>query len=144
MSGRARMRIDGTGRIIPGTGRSAGASRSGDVFRPETPDAQPRAAQTSSLAASTGIDALLALQSVDDATTGRRKTVRRANLLLDALEEIRADLLSGHVSEGRLNRAIVLLTQAKVATDPGLDALVADIELRVRVELAKLGRYPPL
>lgn len=139
------MRIDGTGRIIPGTGRSAGStSRGGAVFRPETPDAQPRPAQTSSVAASTGIDALLALQSVDDATTGRRKAVRRANLLLDALEEIQADLLAGRVSEGRLNRAIALLTQAKSATEPGLDALVADIELRVRVELAKLGRYPPL
>lgn len=144
MSGRARMRIDGTGRIIAGTGRSVGAKGSGSVFRPETPDAQPRAAQTSSVAAPTGIDALLALQAVDDATIGRRKTVRRANLLLDALEEIRSDLLAGHISEGRLNSAIALLTQAKVATNPELDALVADIELRVRVELAKLGRYPPL
>lgn len=139
------MRIDGTGRIIAGTGRSAGGTaRGGEVFRPETPAAQPRPAQTSSMAASAGIDALLALQSVDDATTGRRKAVRRANLLLDALEEIRADLLAGRVSEGRLNRAVALLTQAKAAIEPGLDALVADIELRVRVELAKLGRYPPL
>lgn len=139
------MRIDGTGRIIPGTGRSAGSTaRGGEVFRPETSGAQARPAQTSSIAASAGIDALLALQSVDDATTGRRKAVRRANLLLDALEEIRADLLAGRVSEGRLNRAVALLTQAKAATEPGLDALVADIELRVRVELAKLGRYPPL
>ena len=139
------MRIDGTGRIIPGTGRSASStSRGGEVFRPETSGAQPRAAQTSSVATSTGIDALLALQSVDDATTGRRKAVRRANLLLDALEEMQADLLAGRVSEGRLNRAIALLTQAKSATEPGLDALVADIELRVRVELSKLGKYPPL
>ena len=91
-----------------------------------------------------GIDALLALQAVDDATTGRRKAVRRANLLLDALEEIKADLLAGRVGEGRLNRAIALLQQAKTRIDPALDAIVADIELRVRVELAKLGRFPPL
>ncbi len=145
MSGRANMRIDSTGRIIPGTSRGTGnTGRSGEAFRPETPVAQPRPAQTSSIAASTGIDALLALQAVDDATTGRRKAVRRANLLLDALEDIRADLLAGRVSEGRLNRAMALLAQARTATDPGLDALVADIELRVRVELAKLGRFPPL
>lgn len=138
------MRIDGTGRIIPGASRSAGATSStGATFKPETQTTTTRATQTSSLAASTGIDALLALQATDDATTGRRKTVRRANLLLDALEEIRGDLLAGLVSEGRLNRAMALLTQAKVATEPGLDALVADIELRVRVELAKLGKYPP-
>lgn len=139
------MRIDGTGRVITGASRgAAGAGRSGEVFRPEAPTAQARATQTSSIAASTGIDALLALQAVDDATVGRRKTVKRANLLLDALEDIRGDLLAGFVSEGRLNRAMALLTQAKMATEPTLDALVADIELRVRVELAKLGRYPPL
>jgi hypothetical protein len=138
------MRIDGTGRVIPGSRNASSANRSGEAFKPDAPLAQPRAAQTSSLAASTGIDALLALQAVDDATTGRRKTVKRANLLLDALEEIRADLLVGKVSEGRLNRAMSLLAQAKIATEPGLDALVADIELRVRVELAKLGRYPTL
>lgn len=91
-----------------------------------------------------GIDALLALQAVDDATTGRRKAVRRANLLLDALEEIKADLLAGRVGEGRLNRAIALLQQAKTQIEPALEAIVADIELRVRVELAKLGRFPPL
>ncbi|WP_196257668.1 flagellar assembly protein FliX [Pelagibacterium limicola] len=139
------MRIDGTGRIIPGVGRGTGhASRSGEAFRPEAPATQARAQQTSMTAASTGIDALLALQAVDDATTGRRKAVKRANLLLDALEEIRADLLGGRVNEGRLNRAVALLGQAKGAIEPELEALVADIELRVRVELAKLGRYPPL
>ena len=138
------MRIDGTGRIItanrPGTAGKAG----GAVFRPETGQPSARAAQSSGPVAAGGIDALLALQAVDDATVGRRKAVRRANLLLDALEEIQGDLLAGRVSEGRLNRAIALLQQAKTQTDPELEALVADIELRVRVELAKLGRFPPL
>lgn len=84
------------------------------------------------------------MQAVDDALSGRRKVIKRANLLLDALEEIRADLLAGRVSEGRLNRAVALLQQAKSYSEPGLDELVADIELRVRVELAKLGKYPPI
>lgn len=139
------MRIDGTGRIIPGTSRTAGAaSSSGAVFKPETQASPSRPTQTSSIAASAGIDALLAIQAADDATTGRRRAIRRANSLLDALEDIRGDLLAGVVSEGRLNRAMALLSQAKATTEPGLDALVADIELRVRVELAKLGKYPPL
>jgi hypothetical protein len=72
----------------------------------------------------------------------RRKAVKRANSLLDMLEDIQADLLIGQVGEGRLNRAISLLQQAKTQIDPELEAIVADIELRVRVELAKLGRYP--
>lgn len=141
------MRIDGTGRPIQSAGRpSGGAGRSGEAFRPESGGSTARSAPTTSAAVSvpSGIDALLALQSVDDATTGRRRTIRRAGLLIDALEDIQADLLVGRTSEGRLNRAIALLTQAKSSTEPGLDALVADIELRVRVELAKLGKYPPM
>lgn len=139
------MRIDGTGRIITGNrSASSGAKAKGEVFRPETGQGAARAGQMSGPAASTGIDALLALQAVDDLSTGRRKAVKRANLLLDALEEMQADLLTGQVGEGRLNRAVALLQQAKSHCEPELDALVADIELRVRVELAKLGQYPAL
>lgn len=138
------MRIDGTGRITTANRSGTAGKASGETFRPEGGQASARAKQTSAPIAAGGIDALLALQAVDDATTGRRKAVKRANLLLDALEEIKGDLLAGLVSEGRLNRAIALLQQAKTQVDPELEAVVADIELRVRVELAKLGRFPPL
>lgn len=138
------MRIDGTGRIITANRPGGAARSSGATFRPETGQEPNRSAQAGTPMPAAGIDALLALQAVDDATTGRRKAVRRANLLLDALEEIKADLLAGRVGEGRLNRAIALLLQAKTRIDPALEAIVADIELRVRVELAKLGRFPPL
>lgn len=140
------MRIDGTGRIIPTNGRpgTSAAREGGAVFRPDGAQGAARPSQASALTGTTGIDALLAMQAVDDALSGRRKVIKRANLLLDALEEIRADLLAGRVSEGRLNRAVALLQQAKSYSEPGLDELVADIELRVRVELAKLGKYPPI
>lgn len=138
------MRIDGTGRIVS-TGRSGPAAKSsGAAFAPETGHSPMRAGQSSAMTASAGIDALLALQAVDDATSGKRKAIKRAHLLIDTLEDIRADLLGGAVSEGRLNRAMALLQQAKNQIEPGLDAVVADIELRVRVELAKLGRFPAL
>ncbi|MCD7060022.1 flagellar assembly protein FliX [Pelagibacterium xiamenense] len=138
------MRIDGTGRIVSSPGKP-GTNRGQDTGARFTIDEnQPgqRAAPTSAPHSAGGIDALLALQAVDDATTGRRKAIKRANSLLDALEDIRADLLAGRVSEGKLNRAMALLGQAKRHSEPGLDELVADIELRVRVELAKLGKYP--
>lgn len=138
------MRIDGTGRIVTSNRTGTASRTSGETFRLESGQSAARAAQSSSPVAAGGIDALLALQAVEDSTVGRRKAVKRANLLLDALEDIRTDLLAGMVSEGRLNRAIALLQQAKSQIDPQLDAVVADIELRVRVELAKLGRFPPL
>ena len=72
----------------------------------------------------------------------RKKALRRGNALLDVLETIKADLLIGQVSEGRLNQVMVLIGQARERNLPGLDDVLDDIELRARVELAKFGRYP--
>ena len=135
------MRIDGTGRIITTNRPGTAAKSQGPAFQIESGQGSARSAPTSAPIAA-GIDALLALQAVDDATTGRRKAVKRANSLLDLLEDIQTDLLVGQVGEGRLNRAVSLLQQAKMEMEPALEDIVADIELRVQVELAKLGRYP--
>ena len=67
---------------------------------------------------------------------------RTLDALLDTLETIKADLLLGQVSEGRLNQLMVLVTQARERNLPELDDVLDDIELRARVELAKFGRYP--
>jgi len=37
---------------------------------------------------------------------------------------------------------MALVSQAREETDPKLTDLIDDIELRVRVELAKRGRFP--
>ncbi|HUV33207.1 MAG TPA: flagellar assembly protein FliX, partial [Devosiaceae bacterium] len=82
-----------------------------------------------------------ALQAVDDPLFARKKTVRRGHALLDALDAIKADLLVGRLSEGRLNRIVALVGQARAGADPTLEAIVDEIELRARVELAKLGVF---
>ena len=90
----------------------------------------------------TGIDAILALQAADGPLTGRKKALRRGASLLDSLEEMRTDLLIGRIDAGRLDRMSAILSEARERSLPGLDAVLDDIELRVRVELAKVGRYP--
>ncbi|GLQ57320.1 hypothetical protein GCM10010862_45790 [Devosia nitrariae] len=94
------------------------------------------------VSAPAGIDVLLALQAVGDATEGRRRAVKRGRTLLDVLEEMRADLLAGRVEPAALDRLVGVLADAREAASPQIDALLDDIELRVRVELAKHGRYP--
>jgi hypothetical protein len=89
----------------------------------------------------TGLDALLALQSIDDPLLKKKKAVRRGTALLDALDAIKADLLAGQVPEGRLNQLLALVSAARERDVPELDGLLDDIELRARVELAKFGRY---
>lgn len=84
---------------------------------------------------------LLALQEVGDGRTARRKAVRRASDLLDMLEAIRLDLLDGSVGEERLSALLKLVSgQREAITDPRLAHVLDEIELRARVELAKLTR----
>jgi hypothetical protein len=103
---------------------------------------QARVASGEPVVASTGIDALLALQAVEDPLFAKKKAIRRGNVLLDSLEQIKADLLLGQVSEGGLNQLMAVIGQARERNLPGLDGVLDDIELRARVELAKFGRYP--
>ena len=137
------MRIENKPRIANsgarGVGRQGGSA---PEFHIEDNIAASRPAVVAGTAAATGIDALLALQAAEDPAHRRRKQVRRATALLDALEEMKADLVIGRVSEGRLNQLMSLIGQARERDDPRLDGLIDDIELRVRVELAKRGVYP--
>lgn len=101
-----------------------------------------RVASTMPVASTTGIDAILALQTVGDFKESRRKAVKRGTDMLDLLEDIKADLLVGRMGAGQLDALISQLRGMRERVDPGLDAVIDDIELRVLVELAKLGRYP--
>jgi hypothetical protein len=139
------MRIENTARSGNVASRSTvGRSAGGAAFVVDLGSAPSRSAAAEALSPSTGIEALLALQSVDDPLLAKKKAVRRGNALLDTLDSIKADLLLGRVSEGRLNQLMVLIGQARESLVPGLDAVLDDIELRARVELAKFGRYPGL
>jgi len=138
------MRIDSTARSSGVTSRS-GVSRLGGNggFFIGDGAAAPQAGAAAPIAQTTGIDALLALQAAEDPLVQRRrKAVRRGNALLDTLETIKADLLLGRVSEGRLNQLMVQIGQMRERGLAELDGVLDDIELRARVELAKFGRYP--
>lgn len=86
------------------------------------------------------VDALLAVQEVEDSTSqdtnGRAR--RWGEDMLDNLERVRLDLLNGSLSYEKLKSLAVLVSDRKeTATDPQLAELLAEIELRARVELAK-------
>ena len=137
------MRIE-TNNRTSGVGRSgpAGRSGSGVDFIPAGADAPARTAAAAPVAGMTGIDAILALQAVDGPLEGKKRALRRGRSLLDTLDEIKADLLIGHVSADKLDALVATLSDMRERSLPGLDAALDDIELRVRVELAKFGRFP--
>ena len=87
-----------------------------------------------------GIDALIALQGVDDPAERRKRSVKSGRNALDLLEELKVGLLGGPLDQStllRLKSAAAELTGT--SGDPGLDGVLAEINLRVEVELAKAG-----
>ena len=88
-----------------------------------------------------GIDALLALQSVEDGTERRRRAVGRGRAALDALDAIKVALLAGDGGEGAVGRLRAAAAGLeKDSGDPRLDGVLAEIELRAAVELAKIEK----
>jgi hypothetical protein len=87
------------------------------------------------------LNALLAVQEVDDATQGRGRARRRAESLLDRLEELRVAIMLGEVSLDQLERlAEVMAERREQVDDPKLAQIINEIEIRAAVELAKRGR----
>ena len=93
-----------------------------------------------------GLTAVLAVQDSPDqmARRARHRARERAGNVLEQLDEIRLGLLLGTIPASRLE-GLALLIRAKreQVSDPRLDELLDDIELRAAVELAKLGRALP-
>jgi hypothetical protein len=134
------MKVDGNKPIEANRtsgSRSRGSSPSG--FAPIVPEETKPLSQVASAASLSGVDALLALQGVASPAGERQKAVRRGRDMLDALDEIRCGLLEGAVNESTLRRLSTLAnTQREDFVDPGLSQVLDDIDLRARVELAKL------
>jgi hypothetical protein len=86
-----------------------------------------------------GVEALMALQGVEDATERRRRAVRRGSGLLDRLDALKLAMLSGGSGEQALKALAGAVREARpsMEDDVGLRALLDQIDLRAAVELAK-------
>jgi len=129
-----------------GTGVVANAPQarraSSGTFALDEKDSSRPAAPTASLRTVGGIDALIALQGVEDPAERRRRAVKRGRAALDALDELKLALLAGTLDTGALARLkSVAASLADGSGDGALDSVLAEINLRVEVELAKFG--PP-
>jgi hypothetical protein len=90
-----------------------------------------------------GIETLIALQAYEDIGERRRRGVRRGRGALDALDALKLGLLSGSLDMAALARLKSAASElSERSGDLGLDNILAEIELRVEVELAKIGMPP--
>ncbi len=139
-----QMKVSGPGKNEFSVIRRKGVSRpdSGGGFSTSlTRDA----AQTShvqgaaSAAPAHAVSALLSLQEVEDQGSGRKRSLTRAETMLDLLDEIRHGILIGAIPRHKLRQMLQLCkTKPEAYIDASLSGIVSDIELRAKVELAKI------
>jgi hypothetical protein len=104
-------------------------------MRPSAPRSAPRPTPLA------GLDGVLAMQEVPDATVSRRRAVRRGHALLEELQELQLGLIDGRLAEATLRGLATRLEEVRPAVDdPKLAAVLDQIEIRAAIEMAKLGR----
>jgi len=106
-------------------------------------DAETAHAKSAAVAIRTlgGIDALIALQGIEEPAERRRRAVKHGRRALDALDELKLGLLSGSLDQSTLLRLKAAAGDLRDGSgDEKLDQVLAEIDLRVAVELAKAGQ----
>src|ERR1700688_4997867 len=109
---------------------------------PEDTAATSESRAASAPKSAANIDALLAMQGIEDPAERRKRSVQRGRGALDVLDDLKLGLLSGNFNAATVSRLRDAAANLKSSSgDPGLDAVLSEIELRVEVELAKAGQF---
>lgn len=120
--------------------KAAEAEAAFGAYMASAPKETTKAKATNSIAA---VDALLAVQSVDDpAGRAAKKRMRvRADNLLKELDKVKGALLTGTLTIGHcIDIADVVAEHREKIDDPGLTGILDEIDLRAQVEIAKMKK----
>ncbi|MDR3423920.1 MAG: flagellar assembly protein FliX [Alphaproteobacteria bacterium] len=137
-------KIDGLGGVrttqpMKRAGKSGGSSAAS--FANQLDEGEETSA-TGSLASANAISGILGVQEVDDALAHASRGKMRAEEILNRLEDLRMELLSGGISRERLMQLTRIVGARKAQIkDPRLAEILDEIDLRAQVELAK---YAPM
>src|SRR5277367_4559668 len=134
------MRVSAPNRTSLAAAPNAARSSSGGTFSlggTQAPQAQNAAMALRTLG---GIDALIALQGVEDPVERKRRAVKHGRRALDALDELKLGLLAGTLDQSTMLRLKAVAVDLHDGSgDERIDQVLAEIDLRVAVELAKAG-----
>jgi len=138
-------KIEGPGSIrapqpVRRTGKASGAG--GTSFAKHL-DESSEAGAAHGVGATGAVSGVIGVQEVDDALAHASRGKLRAQDLLDRLEDLRIELLTGAISREKLMQLahVVSMRRAQV-TDPRLAEILDEIDLRAQVELAKYASAP--
>ena len=134
------MRIYGPNGAALATAPKSARRAGGGSFSVSEEEAPRSSGAASSLRSISTLDALMALQGVEDPAERKKRAVAKGRNALDVLDKLKLALLDGSVDGPTLARLKVAAEGLTEETgDPGLDTVLSEINLRVAVELAKAG-----
>ena len=134
-------KIEGTGpsRGAQPVKRTAKTSSAGGTSFAKQLDETSEATGTQAMSGTSAVSGVLGVQEIDDALAQASRGKMRAHDILDRLENLRIELLSGTVSRDKLMQLVqVVGSRRPEVTDPQLAEVLDHIDLRAQVELAKL------
>ncbi len=135
------MRIYGPNGTALATAPKAARRTASGTFTVAEEEAPSTSAPVTTLRSLGGIDTLMALQGVEDSTERRKRAVKHGHNALDELESLKVGMLDGSLDISNISRLKAISAGLKQGSgDPGLDGVLAEIDLRVEVELAKASR----
>lgn len=133
-------RIEGPGiiRSAQPTKRIAKAgSASSSSFAGHLEDSS-ESGSASGVSTTAAVAGVLGVQEVDDALARAARGKMRAEDILDQLDSLRTDILTGMISRDKLMQlAHVVHARRLEVSDPHLGEILDEIDLRAQVELAK-------
>ena len=136
------MRITGTNAAsLSATPSAARRTGSGGTFSLPESDTPASSSSASGLRSVATLDSLLALQGIDDLLERKKRGAAKGRRALDVLDELKLGMIDGSLDTATVARLKVASEGLTESTgDVGLDGVLAEIDLRVAVELAKAAR----
>ena len=134
------MRVNGSNGTAVATAPANARRAAGGTFSVGSQEAPRSAPAPTGLRAISTVDALIALQGVDDFKERKKRAVAKGRNALDVLDQLKLGLIDGSIDQGTLARLKVASEGLNEGSgDAGLDMIMGEIDLRVAVELAKAG-----
>lgn len=134
---------------IQGPSKTGGASKSGktsskgktdNTFGNMVTNAAQETQNTAATQSIAKVDALLSVQSVESSTerATKRRMRERGDKVLRQLDHLRLGILTGNLTLGQvIDVADVVASHRETIDDPGLTAVLDEIDLRAQIEIAK-------
>jgi len=139
------MKIEGPSKTQKSSkaGKTAKTGKTDGTFGAMVADATPSTNQTAATQSIAKVDALLAVQGVENATErgARRRMHVRGEKVLRQLDHLRLAILTGNLTLGQvIDVADVVASHRETIDDPEMTAVFDEIDLRAQIEIAKMKK----